>query len=863
MPAALELRDIRKSFGATDIIKGVDLTVASGEFLVFVGPSGCGKSTLLRMIAGLEDISSGQLLFDGVTVNDWSPAQRRIGMVFQSYALYPHMSVEENIGFSLKLAKMPKAEMRERVEQAMRTLQLTGLRNHKPSQLSGGQRQRVAIGRAIVRNPNVFLFDEPLSNLDAALRGQMRMEIGKLHQQLKNTVIYVTHDQVEAMTLADRIVVFEGGVIRQVGTPMELYNHPANRFVASFIGSPTMGFLSARVGGSGPEGVDIVLGDAKLRIGRRARLLPQDAPVTLGIRPEHVKVGPANQGVVDGRVVMLERLGADSFAFFDVPGADSPIAARLDPQDTGVAVGEILALRFDPGHVHLFDADGNNLPTIMDPMPITADLACLPPASVRNECFRPQYHFTPHRNWINDPNGLVYYEGEYHLFFQHNPKGKDWGNMSWGHAVSADLLHWRELPIAIGHTDAMTFSGSVIVDWHNQSGLGDGINPPLLAYFTSFDANRNIQSQHLAYSHDRGRSFTHYAGNPIIDLGAADFRDPKVFYHAPSAAWVMAVVRARAHAVLFYRSTNLRDWALAGTFSGLGATTGQWECPDLLCLRHEGVTYWVLKIDVDAGLVDGGSGAQYFVGNFDGFTFAVDPRVGDPQGALVDYGPDFYAAMSWSDLPTQHSDPVWVGWQSNHQTGKNYPTDPWRGAMSLPRSLFLFAEGQRLRLGQRPLETMEGLRGGGTALAQRDMPKGSEAELPMPRTSFVLHIDISDHGSARVAVTLADEACALATLDVDFAAQSLCLARHASPLCPDERFARSTQAPLPVSGAITLEIFFDGSLLEIFADDGRRVWSACLFPSGGMKGTVRVLSGSVRLGQFEWWPMAATMGGAP
>ncbi len=366
MPSSVELRDIRKSYGAADIIKGVSLTIAPGEFVVFVGPSGCGKSTLLRMIAGLEAISGGELRFDDRVVNDWDPARRNIGMVFQSYALYPHMTVEQNIGFGLKLAKRPKAELAERVEDALRVLQLGALRTHKPSQLSGGQRQRVAIGRAIVRNPNVFLFDEPLSNLDASLRGQMRMEIGKLHQRLKNTVIYVTHDQVEAMTLADRIVVLEGGHIRQVGTPLDLYEHPANRFVAGFIGTPTIGFLTARITGSGQDSV-IVSPDTDptrtIALPHRATTLPAGTAVTIGVRPEHCRLVPPDDATHAGTVVMLERLGADTFAFIDIAGAADPVAVRLDPGDRTTATGDRVGLTFDPATAHLFGPDDITIPS--------------------------------------------------------------------------------------------------------------------------------------------------------------------------------------------------------------------------------------------------------------------------------------------------------------------------------------------------------------------------------------------------------------------------------------------------------------------------------------------------------------------
>lgn len=365
MPASVELRDVHKRYGQNKVIKGVSLTIDPGEFVVFVGPSGCGKSTLLRMIAGLEDITSGELCFDDAVVNDWDPARRNIGMVFQSYALYPHMTVEQNVGFGLKLAKRPRAELAERVEQALRVLQLTDLRRHKPSELSGGQRQRVAIGRAIVRNPNVFLFDEPLSNLDASLRGQMRMEIGKLHQRLKNTVIYVTHDQVEAMTLADRIVVLEGGHIRQIGTPLELYERPANRFVAAFIGTPTMGFLEGRVVASGEQGLEVALptdAAATLTLPVRGPAMSAGAQVTLGIRPEHCLLcRQPGEALQTGTVVLIERLGADTFAFVEVAGTEAPLAVRLSPFDRDIANGQQVGLSFDPSNVLLFDANGTTV----------------------------------------------------------------------------------------------------------------------------------------------------------------------------------------------------------------------------------------------------------------------------------------------------------------------------------------------------------------------------------------------------------------------------------------------------------------------------------------------------------------------
>jgi len=291
--AELTLKQVRKSFGALEVIKGIDLEVASGEFVVFVGPSGCGKSTLLRIIAGLEEATSGTLTIGGKDVTYAEPSERGIAMVFQSYALYPHMTVAENIGFGLSLARRPKAEIAAKVAATAETLQLTQLLERKPKALSGGQRQRVAIGRAIIRDPKVFLFDEPLSNLDASLRAQMRLEIADLHARLKSTMIYVTHDQVEAMTMADKIVVLKGGAVEQIGSPMELYRNPATPFVAGFIGSPKMNLYG----------------------GETARRMNC---TTYGIRPEHIRLSEG-AGQWQGRIRHVERLGADAILYLDVP----------------------------------------------------------------------------------------------------------------------------------------------------------------------------------------------------------------------------------------------------------------------------------------------------------------------------------------------------------------------------------------------------------------------------------------------------------------------------------------------------------------------------------------------------------------
>ncbi len=329
--AHLELKNIRKSFGAVEVIKGVDLDIRSGEFMVFVGPSGCGKSTLLRLLAGLEDISSGEMRFDGQLVNGLAPSRRGIAMVFQSYALYPHMTVYENMAFGMQLAKAGKEQIRERVEKAADMLQIRQYLERLPKQLSGGQRQRVAIGRAIVRDPKVFLFDEPLSNLDAALRVATRLEIAKLHHSMNNaTMVYVTHDQVEAMTLADRICVLRDGLVEQVGTPLELYENPQSLFVAGFIGSPKMNFLT------GP-------------LSERYRA------ETVGIRSEHIVLGEGD-GAWKGKVVHSENLGSDTYVYVDI-GSEEPIIVREEGTSTHKP-DDLLSILPMADKIHRFDKAG-------------------------------------------------------------------------------------------------------------------------------------------------------------------------------------------------------------------------------------------------------------------------------------------------------------------------------------------------------------------------------------------------------------------------------------------------------------------------------------------------------------------------
>ncbi|NWJ23362.1 sn-glycerol-3-phosphate ABC transporter ATP-binding protein UgpC [Rhizobium sp. RM] len=351
----LYLNNVRKNYGHFEVIKGVQLDIKDGEFVVFVGPSGCGKSTLLRMIAGLEDISGGDVVINGVKVNELPPVKRGIAMVFQSYALYPHMSVFENIAFPLRVEKMEESKIKEKVEGVAKILQLDQRLEQRPGMLSGGQRQRVAIGRAIVREPKIFLFDEPLSNLDAALRADMRIELTNLHRTLKATMIYVTHDQVEAMTMADRIVVLNAGEIAQVGAPLELYHKPANLFVAGFIGNPKMNFLKVTCVKADADGVTVDYQGQQITVPVEPRAGLEGSQLTLGIRPEHTGLEPADLNITVAPSV-IERLGVNTIAYGVSPTGENYCA--LLSGSAPVVVDEPIVTGIKASDCHLFDDSG-------------------------------------------------------------------------------------------------------------------------------------------------------------------------------------------------------------------------------------------------------------------------------------------------------------------------------------------------------------------------------------------------------------------------------------------------------------------------------------------------------------------------
>ena len=357
--ANINIKNINKYFGKVHVIKDISLDIKSESFTVLVGPSGCGKSTMLRMIAGLEEINSGTISIDGQIVNDLPPKERDIAMVFQSYALYPHMTVFDNMAFGLKLEKRSNDEINERVHDAAKILQIQDYLDRKPKQLSGGQRQRVAIGRAITRKPKVFLFDEPLSNLDAALRVQMRVELAKLHDQLNATMIYVTHDQTEAMTLANDIVVLDQGIVSQKGTPMHLYNSPKNLFVAGFIGSPKMNFIESSVISKNSNSSEVdILGSGKLSIPKAQINISEGDKIKIGIRPEHLEINQISDVVWEGKVFVVEKLGSGTFLYLEKDG--EPLVVQTDG-DTKIKVGDTIKVGINSSRCHIFNEKGSSI----------------------------------------------------------------------------------------------------------------------------------------------------------------------------------------------------------------------------------------------------------------------------------------------------------------------------------------------------------------------------------------------------------------------------------------------------------------------------------------------------------------------
>ena len=467
---------------------------------------------------------------------------------------------------------------------------------------------------------------------------------------------------------------------------------------------------------------------------------------------------------------------------------------------------------------------------------------------------RPRYHFTPPQNFMNDPNGLVFYEGEYHLFYQHNPFENIWGKMSWGHAVSRDLIHWEHLPVALHEENGlMIFSGSAVVDWQNTSGFGAEGNQPLVALYTSHSEAE--QTQNIAYSTDRGRIWTKYAGNPVLAIGARDFRDPKLFWHAPTGQWIMVTALSDQHKVRFDRSSDLIHWSYLSEFGPAGGTDGVWECPDLFPLPVQGeagVTKWVLKVDVWKG-----TGAQYFIGDFDGRRFVNHSPPGEIR--RVEYGADFYAAQSWSDVLNGRR--IWIAWMNNWHYANEVPTSPWRGLFSIPRELHLRRDPDGLHLLQQPVKEMKRLRqplyqitnadiaAVNSQLAQLEMDIAGEIKM-----EFAL-------GSARgFGLKLCTGDRKETWIGYDAESQELsCDRRIAGESAFSDRFADVHRAPLaPVGGKIELHIFVDSCSVEVFANDGRLVISDLIFPNAHKVGLkLYVWDGNIGLNRLEIWNLGS------
>ena len=492
-------------------------------------------------------------------------------------------------------------------------------------------------------------------------------------------------------------------------------------------------------------------------------------------------------------------------------------------------------------------------------------------AGLYQEPWRPQFHFTPDTNWMNDPNGMVFYDGEYHLFYQFNPFGDKWGHMSWGHAVSRDLVRWEHLPVALYEkNDVMIFSGSAVVDWKNTSGFGRDGKPPMVAIYTGHYTKKPLQNQHIAFSNDRGRTWTKFAGNPVLDLGEKDFRDPKVMWHEPTKRWVMTVSWPAHRKVRLYSSPNLKDWTHLSDFGPAGSTKGIWECPDLFRVpieRDASVNpnsnivnpQWVLIVNVGSGAPAGGSGCQYFVGDFDGKVFTPARATNEPA-LWADWGPDFYAAVSWSDIPKRDGRRLWLGWMSNWEYANDVPTSPWRSAMSLPRELTLRTAADGWRLVQRPVKELKTLRGKRAQFAlksttgQADLSKLGVATADL----FELEADLQPSADAVFALKLRTGAGEETVLRVDVPNRELTLDRTRSGKVDFHgRFAGSYRAPVRlIDGRLKLRLFVDTSSVEVFVNDGETVQTSLLLPSADARHLeLEVAHGTLQRANFNVWQL--------
>lgn len=486
-----------------------------------------------------------------------------------------------------------------------------------------------------------------------------------------------------------------------------------------------------------------------------------------------------------------------------------------------------------------------------------------------SESYRPQFHYTPRINWMNDPNGLVYYDGVYHLFHQYNPFGNRWGYMSWGHATSIDLVHWDHKPVAIPYgkeQEEGIFSGSAVLDHQNTSGFGVGGNPPIVAIYTSHYTLENgstDQAQSLAYSLDGGETFTKYEDNPVLEFDDPDFRDPNVSWNEEMGRWLMVVALPTQHKVQFYASDNLKEWEYLSDFGPAGATGGIWECPDFFRLNVDGDSQnqkWVLHVDMNPGSVAGGSGSQYFVGEWDGTSFTPDETFMETAPHWTDYGTDFYAAISWNNIPEEDGRQLWVGWMNNWDYANEIPTNPWRSAMSIPRTVHLESYNDSYRLAQKPVESLRQLREDPVRLENLGLSNTTislvDREISGKAFEMIVEMDPGDAKTVGLNVREGDNQRTSIGYD---ASENLVFVDRTNSGESEffEDFAKRNDAPVELAdGKIQLHLFVDWSSVEVFVNGGSRVLTNRIFPDPESIGVSAFANGgSATIMNIEFWPL--------
>ncbi len=480
------------------------------------------------------------------------------------------------------------------------------------------------------------------------------------------------------------------------------------------------------------------------------------------------------------------------------------------------------------------------------------------------ERYRPQYHFTPPVNWMNDPNGLVYYDGEYHLFYQYNPFGITWGHMSWGHAVSPDLMHWEHLPVALEEeNNIMIFSGSAVVDWNNTSGFGSATNPPMVAIYTGDHTNKPLEDQRIAYSLDNGRTWTKYEGNPVLDIGKENFRDPKVIWYEPEEKWVMVVALPVDHKVQFYESKDLKHWEFLSEFGPAGATEGVWECPDLFPLPVDGNPErmkWVLVVNLNPGAVAGGSGGQYFIGTFDRGRFIPQDSSALDEARWIDYGKDFYAVQSWFGVPEQTGRRLWIGWMSNWQYAEAIPTSPWRSAQSLPRRVMLRTIDGEIRLVQQPVVKVQLLRRDQHHLGPMEIPEGTTSlagrGIAGKALEIIAEFEVGSAEEVGLKVRMGEDQETLIGYNATSGEVFVDRTRSGADDFHPKSAGRHSGPFEAEDGRMTLHVFVDWSSVEVFAGQGETVITDRIFPDPESDGVaLYAKGGTARLVSLDVWKL--------